>query len=167
MAERTNRKARESQRILLLDAVGRSNLYTELSGEAIIHGIYVDNFRPESDERSPYVKAGNPEVKPSEVAKIFGSECWVKEAEVRRQGGKKEPPNKQAIYLGPSRDVKHGVKVAFIDYNDKKQLWIISKVEHRALKNVRVVNGSMVLKTRPHKEVHTDIRNYFSTRDQF
>ena len=89
VAERTNRKARESQRILLLDAVGRSNLYTELSGEAIIHGIYVDNFRPESDERSPYVKAGNPEVKPSEVAKIFGSECWVKEVEVRRQGGKK------------------------------------------------------------------------------
>ena len=46
VAERTNRKARESQRILLLDAVGRSNLYAELSGEAIIHGLYVDNFRP-------------------------------------------------------------------------------------------------------------------------
>ena len=28
-------------------------------------------------------------------------------------------------------------------------------MEHRALKNVRVVNGSMVLKTRPHKEVST------------
>ena len=39
--------------------------------------------------------------------------------------------------------------MAFIDYNDKKQLWILSKVEHRASKNVRVVNGSMVLKTRP------------------
>ena len=90
---------------------------------------------------------------PSEVAKLFGSECWVKEAEVRRQGGKKEPPNKHAIYLGPSRDVKHGVKVAFIDYNEKKQVWIISKTEHRALKNVSIINGSMVLKTKPHKEV--------------
>ena len=46
-AERTNRKAREYQRIMLLDAVGRRNLYTELGAEAMIHGIYSDNFRPE------------------------------------------------------------------------------------------------------------------------
>ena len=41
-------------------------------------------------------------------------------------------------------------KVAFIDYNEAKQVWIISPTEHRHTKNIQVINGNMVLKTKPH-----------------
>ena len=134
-----------------MDAVGRRNLYSELGAEAMIHGIYMDNFRPEAGELSPYVKAGNINVEVEEVAQLFGSEAWVKEHEKRRDG-KMDTVNRRAIYLGESRDIRFGKKVAFIDYHNSKNQWIISAPVHRASKNVQVVNGNMALKSKPHKD---------------
>ena len=116
-AERTNRKAREYQRSLVLDAVGRRKLYSELGAEAMIHGMYCDNFRPEAGVQSPYVKVGNIEVELEEVTHIFGSEAWVREAEERR-AGKLDTPNRRAVYLGESELVQHGKKVPNIRSGD-------------------------------------------------
>ena len=147
--ERANRKAREYQRAFLLDAVGRRKLYSELGAEAMIHGMYCDNFRPEAGQESPYVKVGNIEVELEEVTHIFGSEAWVREEEERRSG-KMDTPNRQAIYLGESELVQYGKKVAFIDYDEKKEVWIISPAVHRHSKNVQVMNGNMILKSKAH-----------------
>ena len=106
---------------------------------------------PESGSNSPYVKAGNPEQDVNEIASIFGSECWVKEQEQRRLG-KQDTPNRLAVYLGESRDVPKGKKIAYLDYDEHNQLWIISKTHHKASKHVRIVNNNMVLKSRKHEE---------------
>ena len=132
--------------------MGRRKLYSELSGEAIVHGLYTDNFIPESGMNSPYVKAGNIDIQPEEVVSVFGSEVWVKEAEARRDG-KGDTPNRKGIYLGESREIPYGKKIAFIDYNEHTQMWIISGTQHRSNKHVRIVNNNMVLKSRPHEEV--------------
>ena len=75
----------------------------------------------------------------------------MKEAEKRRSG-KQDTPNRRAIYLGVSLDVAHGVKVAHIDYDEHKKVWIIGPTLHRSSKNVRVINGNYVLTTREHTE---------------
>ena len=65
---------------------------------------------------------------------------------------KMDTPNRQAIYLGESELVQYGKKVAFIDYDEKKAVWTISPTVHRHSKNVQVMNGNVILKTKVHTE---------------
>ena len=97
------------------------------------------------------MKVGNIEIELEDIVHIFGSKVCVREEEQRRDG-KHDTPNRQAIYLGESNVVKHGKKVAFIDYDDYQQLWKIGPTQHRHSKNCQVMNGNMILKTKPHME---------------
>ena len=148
-AERTNRKGREAQRAQILEATGRRMLYTELKGESIEHGLFLDNFKPEAGDRSPIEKAGNPYVDITEHVNSFGSKCFFKlppkvthKDDVRKLTG---------IYLGESKDTKDAKKVAAVDYDEVTQQWIIGPTQH--VTGVRVIEGDFILRTKPHKQM--------------
>ena len=49
-----------------------------------VHGLYVDNFLPETGNYLPYTKVGHPDIQPE--LPLFGSRALVWEAPERRQG---------------------------------------------------------------------------------
>ena len=144
-AERTNEKAREFQRSLLLDAAGDVHSYQDLALLAVEHGLDVCNYLPEAGQKSPMEKATGQAYDIHDNTYPFGCKVLFWEAPERRTG-KEDLPTKTGVYLGRSDQVLGGHKVCTAVWNDLDGVWEMSKTLHR--KTVRAFPEVMLLKTK-------------------
>ena len=139
---------------VLLDATGGRQRYQEIWGDAYEHVSDMVNHTAHGGAQTPVEKAGGKSINiDGDEVHCFGAEVLVWVAKERR-GGALDMPGRWAIYLGRSRKIPRGHRIAFIEWNDRTKSYDIS--ETTDVKSVVVNEAKFPLRMMPQqgKSVH-------------